>query len=87
MDTTHAAIATNIRRSNVGTTGAATWTIQPWTDRSPITAEYKPWAAGLPCMAITRTGNDCDRQGTHITANQTILCKGHADAKYAVDCR
>lgn len=89
MNTNAAATETTnrIRRSNVGTTGAATWTIQPWTDRTPITAEYKPWAAGLPCMAITRTGNDCDRRGTHITPNQTVLCQGHANAKYAVDCR
>lgn len=86
MDTTHAA-TTQIRRSNIGTTGAATWTIQPWQERHAITAAYKPWAAGIPCMAITRTGNDCGRQGTHITNSQTILCGSHADAKYAVDCR
>lgn len=87
MDTTHAATTTKIRRSNIGTTGAATWTIQPWTDRSEITAAYKPWAAGIPCMAITAKGNDCGARGTHITPNQTILCKSHANAKYAVDCR
>jgi hypothetical protein len=80
MDTTHAATKT---------TGAdaATWTIQPWTDRSLITAEYKPWAAGVPCMAITAKGASCGRRGTHITPSQTILCKTHAASKYAVDCR
>ena len=70
MDTTHAA-TTQIRRSNIGTTGAATWTSQPWQERHAITAK----------------GNDCGARGTHITPSQTILCKSHAGAKYAVDCR
>jgi hypothetical protein len=54
MDTTHAATTTQIRRSNIGTTGAATWTIQPWTDRSEITKVQRSEARSMERWATKR---------------------------------